>query len=544
VSISPAEATLPEMAATPGAVPRGPQSVVTTTWLVLGIVAAVALYAAHTFNASVLIDGLRWFWMDDDMMISMRYARNLAEDYGLVWNPGERVEGYTNFGWVMIMAAVHLLPLPDQLMPVAMRVVSAGICCGMLLVAARLLRTLEPRFLVLTLPVALVLILSCTDVMFWAVSGYETILVTLLHMLIVWRAVSNRRLDAALLIPLALLPLVRSDAMVIWLGDALLVMWLATDRRRAALLLAAALVPFACHLGFRLLYYGELLPNTYYLKLVGLDDRISRGLTYVLGFAERYALLLVLAAGTVASLWKRDIRTRSFVTTLVPAVLYAGYIGGDVFSLFRFFAHVMPELIIWAVIGAVALVRTRAARAAWLIAPLAVVAWPRLVDPVGEVVGVGQNGDPLAQTIVSAQLIGNASPDASVAVIPAGIVPYFTRLYSVDLLGKSDAYIARLPPTPGALNGHGKLDPSYSLGELKPDYIVSVRPEKFSTGIAPLPGTTDYVYTILASPEFQTLYKPNPVPDPYLLAQTAVYIRTGSPEIGKLKTWWGVILDQ
>ena len=41
-------------------------------------------------------------------MISMRYGRNLAEGYGLVWNPGERVEGYTNFLWTVIMAGVHV----------------------------------------------------------------------------------------------------------------------------------------------------------------------------------------------------------------------------------------------------------------------------------------------------------------------------------------------------------------------------------------------------------------------------------------------------
>jgi hypothetical protein len=34
----------------------------------------------------------------DDAFISFRYARNLADGYGLVWNPGgEPTQGYTNF---------------------------------------------------------------------------------------------------------------------------------------------------------------------------------------------------------------------------------------------------------------------------------------------------------------------------------------------------------------------------------------------------------------------------------------------------------------
>src|SRR5690242_17979411 len=38
-----------------------------------------------------------------DAFISMRYARNLALGHGPVFNPGERVEGYTNFLWTLIL---------------------------------------------------------------------------------------------------------------------------------------------------------------------------------------------------------------------------------------------------------------------------------------------------------------------------------------------------------------------------------------------------------------------------------------------------------
>ncbi|MBU1598783.1 hypothetical protein KKG61_01545 [bacterium] len=36
-------------------------------------------------------------WVDDDAFISFRYAENWANGKGLVYNEGERVEGYTNF---------------------------------------------------------------------------------------------------------------------------------------------------------------------------------------------------------------------------------------------------------------------------------------------------------------------------------------------------------------------------------------------------------------------------------------------------------------
>ena len=46
-----------------------------------------------------------WF-LTDDAFISFRYTRNLLEGHGLVFNPGERVEGYTNFLWILELAAI------------------------------------------------------------------------------------------------------------------------------------------------------------------------------------------------------------------------------------------------------------------------------------------------------------------------------------------------------------------------------------------------------------------------------------------------------
>ena len=44
----------------------------------------------------------------DDAFISFRYAEHLAMGHGLVWNPGEHVEGYTNFLWTLLMTLPHV----------------------------------------------------------------------------------------------------------------------------------------------------------------------------------------------------------------------------------------------------------------------------------------------------------------------------------------------------------------------------------------------------------------------------------------------------
>ena len=52
--------------------------------------------------------GLAWLvrFTQDDAFITFRFSRNLARGEGLVFNPGEQVEGYTNF----LYAVVHALP--------------------------------------------------------------------------------------------------------------------------------------------------------------------------------------------------------------------------------------------------------------------------------------------------------------------------------------------------------------------------------------------------------------------------------------------------
>ena len=70
----------------------------------------------------------------DDAYISFRYARNLVEHSQLVFNLGERVEGYTNFLWTLLAALPHLFDAsPLRWMPLI------GLCClaGLLILVVR-----------------------------------------------------------------------------------------------------------------------------------------------------------------------------------------------------------------------------------------------------------------------------------------------------------------------------------------------------------------------------------------------------------------------
>ena len=58
-----------------------------------------ATWVAFAYNVN------RHWFLNDDAFITFRYARHLVAGHGPVFNPGEYVEGYTNFLWMLIMAS-------------------------------------------------------------------------------------------------------------------------------------------------------------------------------------------------------------------------------------------------------------------------------------------------------------------------------------------------------------------------------------------------------------------------------------------------------
>ena len=80
--------------------------------MVAGILLGIYLIWAALFiyqSSYIAIDGHRYFGLFDDAMISMRYAWNFAHGNGLVWNVGQRVEGYTNLLMTLVMSVAALL---------------------------------------------------------------------------------------------------------------------------------------------------------------------------------------------------------------------------------------------------------------------------------------------------------------------------------------------------------------------------------------------------------------------------------------------------
>src|SRR5512141_1576323 len=139
----------------------------------------------YVVASSFIINGTRYYVLFDDAMISMRYAYNLAHGNGLVWNIGERVEGFTNPLWVGYMAVIHLLPLPLSQMSLPVQIT------GALLLGANLffVRGIVEHF-TSSLPAMLAAVAFTAfyaPLISWGLLGMEVSLLALVLTAVVWQ---------------------------------------------------------------------------------------------------------------------------------------------------------------------------------------------------------------------------------------------------------------------------------------------------------------------------------------------------------------------
>ena len=446
-------------------------------------------------------------------MISMTYARNLLEGFGLNWARwGPPVEGYTNPLWTLLMLPVNLTPLGLPMRSLLMQ--GLGLLCllGNLWVvdriAARYFTTGTGR---LHQP-AVILTALYYPLAYWTLMGMETGLQALLTTGAVYLSLeiahAGGRGRTGLCLVLALSLLLRLDAAPLSLACLVTAVdFHAPWRRELArwrsglTLLAVALAAYQV---FRLVYFGDWLPNTYYLKLTGipLDVRVARGALVFWDFLRPILLptgAVLVGAGLLA---RRHPRFRLPLAAVLIQFAYSVFVGGDawetaVVGANRFIAPVMPLLfvLLTGVLNELidrrpALRRRSGLRVAATVAVVLVAAcwfdrlWldPKavemrravfLMDPPWNVSEHRSNVRDVHA------LRGALADDALVASVWAGIPSYFSSYRMIDVLGYNDRQIARMPGvlklTPATarayMPGHNKWDWEYTLAK-RPDAIL------------------------------------------------------------------------
>lgn len=462
----------------------------------------------------VSLGSTRYWFLSDDAMISMRYGRNLADGLGLVWNAGEPVEGYTNFLWVLWMGVVHLVTHSDSLAPLMVLLSGLGLQIATLFALFPILRRYQASP---AEQLAILILVAVNQTLFyWVISGLETPLLTFLLVAggaEILRAQDTGEVRRRWYWILALLPLVRSDALL--LAAMLGVAGLLFVRRRVwyTLFSLLALVPTAAHILFRRLYYGDWLPNTAWLKVFGWDGKWWTGLEYVGLFLLAY-LLFLLPWGYAAI--RQRLKTPWFLVVMAGIwTVYVVSVGGDAFPCHRFLAPWVPFLILFGTLGAFRGFR-RWTRSLWLAFVLLGIGAPSILPRYALELLPSNHVADSNNVRIGVYIRENTPSDISVADTWAGATLYYSHRRGVDLLGKMDPVIAHGPAVEGDIPGHNKFNFDYSLGMKQPDILVSsvlwpVSPEKIGTLSA---GNFAYAGRMLTNPEFIDHYVSNPVEVP------------------------------
>ena len=522
---------------------RSLASVDVRVWTLIALATFSILFWAAGRHASVFIDGVRYHYLDDDQMISMRYARNLAEGHGLVWNAGgEHVEGYTNFGWTLVMAVVHALGAGDASAALCVRGVNWLLAGLVLFLSMRLFVTLGLERGAPAGAALLTLALSY-DFLFWAVNGFETTLLTALFLWGLLRALDDARVGrvrAVTCLLAGLLPIVRADALD--LTAAVVLTAIALGARKRWWLVGLAAVPLALHLAFRLNYYGDLLPNTYYLKVAGRHGLFIRALGNIKGFVATYTVVVVLAAAAAAL--PGDRRRRVLAVLIGCGFLRLALVGPDIFGGFRFLAPYLPVLLVAAVAGVERI--ANGSRPA-LITLSALLCLPTVFTAGingGETFRglVSLNGLPAASTVAGVLINRHALPDSKVVVVAAGCISYFGRRDAIDMLGKSAWHVARVVEIRGGPTGHNRFDIDWTL-RARPDIIASFSPLALTAAEASVPvaarpaADRDYGVALALNPTFVREYRDHTIPVTIALQRNAFFVHDRSPESARLGQW-------
>lgn len=433
-------------------------------------------------------------WVCDDAFISLRYAENLVDGHGLVYNPGERVEGYSNLLWTLLLAALlaaGLEPLRAAELPGLLAYLWLALALAW--ASLRRARSTGGPFL----PLAAGFVLVSEDFQVWATGGLETMLFTALAVqaLLLTRAAAAspaRSLAAGgLLAPLAL---TRPDGLLFalaaaaswWLPPGRLV---ARDRARQALLtlLPVGLV-LAVWLPWKLAYYGDLLPTAFYSKSAA-RPFLSQGIVYAALYLVRNWVLLV-ALVAAAAVWMRGARGPADAARwderffLAAGLLYAGhvvYMGGD----FMYARRLLPAVPFFLLALESGLVRwPRPAARAWVAAGgLAAAALPvPLFDLWGRIENVGEERsfyppETMAARRQQAEAVGGALADTPARLAFEGgmcVFGYYSKLpYLAEITGLTQYSLAKRPLAERGIIGHEKLADDTWFDENEIHFVVS-----------------------------------------------------------------------
>jgi arabinofuranosyltransferase len=447
-------------------------------------------------GAAGLLFGWGWWWgagLVDDAYIFLRYADNVAHGSGMVFNPGERVEGFSSPAWAGLLTIARVVsPHIESAALLLGGATGAGLAFLVVYALTRPDAAGRDRWTGVLLALGLV---SLPAVVFWSFSGMDHPFFTLLVTAALVTSLADmdaQRVSAGTALLLAAAMIARPEGVLLagWIGlffsarhGRIDTQWL----RRIVLPLGLAGIAPLLMIIARYLYFGSLLPNTLYAKVTpDTWERLARGAVYLRRCLRAHVPLLAIGGAVGVAAWRLRVlpaRETAFLGGwIVLWSLYLEYQGGDHFAMFRFFLPVLPAVVIligllWRSVRAHTTPAWRVAFHGGMVAAFALsIAWSMAIDGRRAILeprlsaAWGKAGRWIAQ---------HTDPDTLVATDVIGAIGYYSQRRIVDMLGLVDPVVAHEGAVyRQAMAGHGRYHTDY-IFERAPDLVVYATSGRF-----------------------------------------------------------------
>jgi hypothetical protein len=471
---------------------------------ILSLCLLFSLWAgAFIYHASYIAsDGRLYFNLFDDAMISMRYAWNFAHGHGLVWNDGEYVEGYTNLLMTLFMSLASLF-LEKRYAVLFIQLTGVLFMLGTAFFTLKIFERLPAGKSAGTAGTILfATILLYYPLNYWTLLGMETGLLALflsaavLCSLFYVETLASKYLWR-MVVCFGLAYLTRNDSLLFAaLAFLYLMPTLKAGKKSIQFFFAAGFVyglfPIL-QTFFRYVYYGQIVPNTYTLKLVGMamEERLRNGWGFVQPFLKETSWVLILV---LISLLIKPARQKFYLLGFfLVSLTYQIYVGGDPWTYWRILAPGMPFLLLLFISSCAEMLSFLRFKPSAIVSLLILLALilpglyrmdARFIREMSlqELPFDQQAAHKHVETAIAINEVTKES--ATIGVFWAGTLPYYVDRKAIDFLGKSDPGIASLPPDTSGLiawdgmnsvPGHNKYDLTYSIQTLQPTYVDDLK---------------------------------------------------------------------
>jgi hypothetical protein len=347
------------------------------------------------------------------------------------------------------------------------------------------------------------------SIAFWAIGGMEFPMYTLFILGIInnyYKLNDSHRHLYFLIFYLMLCTLTRPEGNMIFaitVGHMFLFRKKIKDFKKNILTILISYALFcAAYYGFKYFFYGQVIPNTFYAKgVTDLKMNLVLGAKYLamcIG-ARIYIFIFILFIPFTRAL--KELKLSFLISISLIYILYLVAVGGDWMIANRFFVPIIPMLYVLSTIGFInALMKikdyyqneVKAMKIGNILAVtlsvLLFIVTLSFLEYKQLIIKDNNARYEVHWSMFGKWLKNNVSPETVIAVGPAGKIPYYSELYTIDMWGLNNDYIAKTE-SKRLQAGHKKFDFEYVL-TLNPEFIIgyagftdedmAVRYEKFN----------------------------------------------------------------